>query len=276
MIIAKLRENKTKALCEAALVFFIPGFGLLFMVIMNFVKAPSEDPSYVYKEFSDNRMLLREFSVQEANVLPVQDALMLDDNSTKRNLLLEVIKRDVLKNDELLLRATHDEDTEISHYAVSIVTTKIQAMEDNFYELEKKLAVNPDDIPSLKEYADTLRSYLNIGFLDNLSKLKREKEYGDLLAKILSFDTTEKKFFQEKINCEINLLNFDEAQKYCDLFLESFSNHEEPYLQYVKLYHKLKNPQKVREHIARLKATNIKFSKETLDIIRFWDESKTA
>lgn len=276
VLIVKIKKNWLTALCESSFVLLIPGFGLIFMIVMNLAKSPSEDPSYVYKDFCDKRMLLREFSLKESDILPIQDALMLEDNTAKRSLLLEVIKRNVLKNDELLFKATRDEDTEISHYAVSVVTNKIQIMGDIFHELGKKLSRHPNDIDVLKEYADTLKGYLKIGFLDKLSKMNHEKDYVDLLAKILSLDKTEKKYFLEKINHEIDLANFDEAQKYCDLFLKSFSNHEEPYLQYIKLYHKLKDLKIMREYIAQLKAADIKISKESLDIIRFWDENKTA
>ena len=269
----KTKKNTTKALVEAVLVFCIPGYGLIFMLIMNIAPDPSEDPSYMYKDFRDERLLLREFNLQEADILPVHDVLLLADAGTKRELLLEVIKRNVLQSNELLFKATRDSDREISHYAVSMVTSKLQTLETAMYELEKELAKYPDDIISLKQYADVIGNYLKIGFLDNNSELMRKKTYAQVLATILSLDQTEKKFFIDKINCEISLQNYDEAEKFCALFLKNFNDHEEPYLQYIKLYYFRREYEKINQYIAKLKATNIKFSNQALNIVRFWDES---
>jgi hypothetical protein len=265
-----------QTVCETAIVLFLPGFGLLFMTVFHLAQDPSRDPSYVYKDFTDDKVLLKEFSLQEADVLPVQDALMLEDNTTKRTLLLDAIKRDVLKNDELLLKAVHDQDTEVSHYAVSIMTTKIQAMEDSFYELGQKLAADPHDLAALKQYADTMSDYLKIGFLDQISQKKFEKEYAGLLARLLAVDQSCEKYFLAKIDCEIGLGHFAEAEKYCGLFMKHYSLREEPYLQYIKLYHHLRDTKKTGEYIKMLKDTNIKFTKNALNMVRFFTPDKTG
>ncbi len=86
------------------------------------------------------------------------------------------------------------------------------------FQLEKKLDKNPASKADWQQYADTMGDYLQIGFLDEKSQKTSEKAYAAILETLLSLDTTEKKYFIAKINCEMKLENYTKAKAFCEIF----------------------------------------------------------
>lgn len=269
--------NKGQALCETVAVFLLPGFGLLFFLalkIFEFLKLAVEDPSYIYKNFENDCAPLLEHDRQADDILPVQDALLLNDKKIKRKILSDAIKKDILKNNTVLLSAVRDEDTEISHYAVSVVNRKNRDLQEVFYRLQEKIRNAADDIAILKEYADAVDVYLKSSSLDAASRMKLQQEHIAALERILHLDKTDKKYYLMKINCEINMKEYNKAEASCRLFLQKFPQCEEPYLLYCKAAYYLQDHQKIKQGIQGLKDSQIQFSQEALEAIRFWDRGE--
>ena len=268
------KKNKSQAISEFVIVFAMPVFGWVFLLsirLFEILRFRNEDPSYLYLDFKNNHPVLGDSMRREANIIPIEDALLLDDTKMKRALLTDAIKQNVLNNNNLLLRAVQDKDREVSHYAVSAVTNTIENLESRLFQLEKKLRKDPSNKDDLKQYADNMGDYLRIGFLDEISQKKSEKAYADILETLISLDATEGKYFIEKINYEMKLENYTKAEAFCEIFLEHFPDSEVPYILYIKLYRQLKDYRKMQEKVKQLKACPSRFTINALKIIRFWD-----
>jgi hypothetical protein len=275
--IIRTRQNSGRAFCEGMIALMFPGFGLAFLLLtlaINSVQSKNEELSYMETDYNNDYIPLQEHENRELTVLPMHDVLLLDDTKTKRELLSDAIKRDVLSNSDALLKAIRDEDSEISHYAVSMVKRKMSDLEAVFYRLSKELKETPDNLTLLKDYADVVDVYLKSSFMDEVSKKKLQQDFAENLERLLSFDKTEKKYFLLKINCEIDLKNYKKAEEFCNLFLVLFSDSEEPHILNIKLSYYLQDRQKIKQAIARLKASETKFSNRAMEIVRFWDGSE--
>ncbi len=273
----RARHHRGQAGCEAAVAFLIPGFGLAFLLLTAiFAKLhfADGDPSYVYRSFENNSLPLLEHDRQADNIIPIQDALLLEDINTKRRLLSAAVKDNVLQNSEVLLNAIRDEDSEISHYAVSMVNRRSRDSGEAFYRLQKRVQQAPDDITVLKQYVNAVDVYLKNNPIDIVSRVKMQRISAAVLERLLGLDRSEKKYFLMKINSEIELKNYQQAQKFCRLFRQSFPHREEPYLVSIKLAYYLLDNLKIRQVIWGLKHSDIQFSKAALDIIRFWDQGE--
>lgn len=275
--LVRSRRNRAQALTELVIALLIPGFGLIFLLLIGSAKLlrlTGEDPSYMYRDFRMPHPSLGNFTKAEADIIPIQDVLTLDDTKTKRALLGDVIKKDVLINKNVLYKAVKDPDSEVSHYAVSIVTHKIQEMEAILFQLEKRLDSDSANAEVLKQYADVMDIYVKMGFLDEVSQRKYEQAYVYALEKLLVLDRSEKKYFIEKINYELKLGDLAQAERFCALFKDAFPGDEDPYVMYIKLYHRMNNYQKLQETIRQLKGSDIRFTNKALETIRFWDRSE--
>lgn len=275
--IIRTRQNRGQAFCEGVIAFLIPGCGLAFLLVMwgiRSLKLTDEDASYMYKDFESDCIPLQAHENRELKILSMQDVLLLDDTKTKRTLLCDAVKRDVLCNSDALLKAIRDEDSEISHYAVSMVKRKMSDLEAVFYRLSKELRETPDNVTILKKYANVVDVYLKSSFMDEVSRKKLQQDYAMNLERLLLSDRTEEKYFSMKINCEIELRNYKKAEEFCQLFLDLFSDAEEPHLLNIKLSYYLQDRQKVQQAIQRLKTSKTQFSNHAMEIVRFWDRGE--
>lgn len=271
------RQQRERAFCEAMLVLFIPLFGLLLLLIVKIFEKrylSCEDPSYVYRSFEHEQAFFMEHEQQSEAVLAMQDVLLLTDTGTKRKLLGAAIRKDILRNNEVLLTALRDEDTEISHYAVSLVSRRIRDLEEVFYRLQKRLAEVPTDVPALREYIDAIDVYLKSSNMDAASRNSLQQEQIVLLERLLHLDRPEEKYFLMKIEGEIELKNYEKAEVFCQMFIECFPDSEQPYLSNIKLAYHLADARKIQQSIRQLKNSAISFSQRALAVIRFWDRSE--
>ena len=180
----------------------------------------------------------------DENVVPLNDSVLVDDPEVKRRLFTETIKRDVLQNPLVLAQAIHDEDREIAHYAITMITAQLDTLEERLYTLERRVKEEPDEIEPLEEYADALGEYT----------AHRAERY------------------EEKVREEIRLARYEAAEETCRAFLARFPQNERPYLLYIELYQAMHRPALMQEKIAELKACPIRLSINALNVIRFWDE----
>lgn len=100
------------------------------------------------------------------NVIPIEDALALNNAGTKRDVLMQIIMQEqnaTARNIEsshryadILTQAMASGDTEVVHYAATAITQMQDAIEAAMYACDQKLADNPDDEETLEAYADLL------------------------------------------------------------------------------------------------------------------------
>lgn len=275
-VLIRARAQQGQAFCEFFIVLLIPGLGLAFLLTTLLIRRFGfrEDPAYMYDSFHNNRPLFRDYSRREANIIPLEDVLALEDAQTKRLLMGEVIRRNALHNNELLFKAVKDADSEVSHYAVSVASGRIEEMEAALSRLGKELGQNPTDSDILVQYVKIMGAYLKLGFLDEVSQRKFTTAYAEALATLISHAAPDKEQFTAKIDCELALGNYDEAAQFCESFMSVFPRQEEPYLMYIKLYYLQQDAENLHAVICRLKDTDIRFTNRALQSIRFWERGE--
>lgn len=269
------KTNKSQALCIFFLVLLIPVFGMLLWGASLFFgcrRLPAVgDLSALFELPVASRFLLRGPEDHEKEVVPVQDALLLADTDAKRALMGRVIRYNILRNPELLFQAVRDQDSEVSHYAVSAVSSQIEDLEGKLYKLEQELAGAGQTGEMNLQYADLLSSYLKIGFLDAVSQKLWEQKYLRTLDSLIRQGAAEKKHYSEMINYHLAHASFSKADAACREFRKIYPGDEEPYLMQMKLYYLQKDLPRLRQTIDSLKASYIGFSQKTLNYVRFWE-----
>lgn len=273
-ILNQPRVRKIQNACETGLVFFIPVFGLVILWLIRLLRRFFQPaPHLSSKKLEHQRSIFADMMRYDEDVIPLSDANLLDNREQKRQLFTEAIKRGVLQNHEILKGAIRDEDREVSHYAVSMVTTKIEQLEMRLFELEEHLKQESAEkyMDNLRAYIRTLEEYLSLDFLDMATKRKRVREYCAALQELLDASPLEEHAYVERIRYEIWLGLYDEALKTCAAFQKAFPNAEEAYLRFIEVYAKLKDREKLQAKLDELKKSPLKLTIQALQVIRFWD-----
>ncbi|NFU38288.1 hypothetical protein FDG30_01845 [Clostridium sporogenes] len=211
---------------------------------------------------------------KKMDVIPVEDALVLNDEKTKQNLIINVLKSDPYKYLGFLKKALKDEDTETSHYAATAVTEVKRKLTLEIQEFEERYEKNKTDLTVIKAYADAIKKYNDSGLLDKSAYQKNLYIYIELLEKIIKIDESDEYLYEEIINGYILLKEFKKAIEYCNRYFEKFKKSEKPYLLIMKIYFINKNRTKFNKVLEKLKESNVILNKDSLNLIKFWLEGE--
>ena len=273
-ILNQPRSRKIQNVCETGFIFFIPVFGLVILLMIRLLSRFFQpDPQLASEKLEHQRSIFANMMRYDENVIPLHDAGLLNSQEQKRQLFTEAIKRGVLENHEILKEAIRDDDREVSHYAVSMVTTKIEQLEMRLFELEERLQQGPAEkhMVQLRAYIKTLDAYLSLDFLDRATKRKRVEEYCAALQELLEASPLEEHAYVERIRYEIWLGTYDEALKTCAAYQKAFPEAEEAYLRFIEVYAKLQDRERLQAKLDALKKSPLKLTIRALQVIRFWD-----
>jgi len=259
------------------LLLLLPFLGVIFCLLLWYVKRkPVEDGDMsrfeqLAPEFGASTEVHREVEVaKEINVISLEDALVHQDLATRRRVLLDMLKNESFQTPTLLERALQNEDTETSHYAVTAVMEIKRKLLLGLQQLSVQYELDRGNAELLRSYAAMLQKYMDSSLFDKQTQDHNRQLYDKVLKDLLELDRSDEAIFVEKINNSIQMKDYAEARRYCQLFRESFPDRETPYFIMLKLFYTLKLNKEFYEVLNELKSSPIRVSNQVLNTIRFW------
>lgn len=275
--IYNMKKCREEAIYKAAIIFFLPIFGAAYFVIFFILqrKYNCEDELGDYLEHYENKINTTVYSKIDKdkgiNIVPANEALILNENKIKRSMLIEVLKGDVEQHIPILKKALENDDTETSHYAA----TAIAEIKKNYVTTIQQTSMiyenDRNNVDNLISYIEILREYLESELLDEKTLKKYKYLYSEKLAELLKIYEYEEKYYVDKINCDLDLNDMPSAKEYCEKFYKKYSNSEEAYLMYLKFYYKIKDYSSFEGKLEQLKKSPITLTNRALNIVRFWN-----
>ncbi len=221
----------------------------------------------------ESRLYLKPQSEKEINVVPIEEALLVNDLSSRRRVMIDLLKQDTFEYLEVLGMAVANEDTETSHYAVSAIVEIKRKLTLSLQELAVKYEDEAGDPYFLQTYASVLKSYMRSGFIDDRTLLMHKYTYSTVLQQLMVADAAYAEAYEEKINIDIELREYVSAENTALAYLEQFPNSEAPYLALMKVYYVMRSFELLQETLSRLKRSTVRLSNHALKIVRFWTEA---
>lgn len=272
-LMIQYRRDRENMVVKLLIGLFCPFIGLILLFIMFHNRKDDKNflPDELIKKEKETAETLRNVDIEkETNIVPMRDALLLNDNQTKRKLLMNILKNETFNKIDILQTALQNDDTETSHYAATAIQdTKgqlLKSMQHFEYQVEKF----PSDLEQLISYTQVIKQYLNTGFLDERTKKQYLYRHLQILEKIIEIVPHEKEHYIEIINRAIELEEFEYAKTYSEAFLRYCEKEEEAYFLSMKLYYTLKDQLKFHETLQTLRDSSVRLSPKGLNKIRFW------
>lgn len=166
------------------LVFFIPVFGFGCLLILEWEtrkgKETGKEAGIEKLKINDeiHRSILMEEEPAHDLIVPLQEALLINDASTRRQLIMDILYHDTGEYVEALNRARMNDDVEVVHYA----TTAMVELQKDYEEKLRKQRLDWErkkDSPALyAAYRQTLEAYVDSGILEGNMKRNRLLEFG--------------------------------------------------------------------------------------------------
>ncbi len=268
VLIGILRRNK-EFVFSGVLIGTIPVLGIVLLIFCMLVWSingkDTEDGGTLRFEFKKKRRVI---SLQEySDLVPVSETLVLNDTKVKKEILITILREDKTKYIESLKEALKDPDVEASHYAaVALVDIK-----DTYNKaLEETARAQYKSKESLEAYVRILERSIKSGLNDITQQQRLERNYVEVLKRILNTDKRAPFFYQELIAQLMQNYKYDEAYTYCEAFKTDFPGNEEAYFCLINYYYEKRDKKNLEKAISDLRQGDVVLSREGLNNIRFW------
>ena len=268
------RNKKMLAMFPAVLCLPLIGLILLFLIYLLSQlsgKQKKYETEGVFKETPQMEYIAEFDQEKERNVVPVEEALLLNEKEIQRSLVMEVAKRDPEGYLSKLKRALLSDDTETAHYAASSITELKRGYDKRLSDAERAYKRNPASGPSRREYIDVLNDIVRA----DLTIEKIRNRYINMLVDVLKYDIEiSEKPMQDSYDMLITYLgkleNFDDAQKWLRRYQETYSHSDRPLRLKLLLAYETKDNEWFKAAIKEVEEAEFPITKKTMDMIDFW------
>jgi len=274
-VYCKMKKSE-ESLMRLILTLLFPLVGVtIFLIIDNFVDKSKDrtgelQESSTYEADIDSFFLKRLNVEREVNIVPVKEALLVNNNEIKRRLIVDSLKEDVYEYRNFLKEALKDKDTETSHYAAAAVVEIKRKLLISVQETAGKYEKEPQNLNKIRDYAIAIERIIESELLDKKNTYKYLHIYSSVLQKMIRMNHKNKEILGKKIACDIRLKDYDKAMIYCNLLKKLDKNSLKPYMMLLKIYYEIGNTSKFNETLEFIKSSRIKIQRKALGSIRFW------
>ena len=206
----------------------------------------------------------------EINLIPMEEAIMINDKENLRNLLLTVLRGDVKKSINAVTKALNSSDSEASHYAASAIMDIMNEFQKTLQKFYAQMDADPNDTEVMVLYINYLSEMLGAGFLSELE----EKTYIYSLQKVCErlFHADPTQLNPMHYTALISLLTKINALQRSELWIQRFTtnypDHIEMYRCALHHYFSIKDKIHFFDYMNRLKHSNIPIDNDMLELIR--------
>lgn len=262
---------------QVTFVFFIPVFGPLVAIVieyMNFLKKQASKPVNLEPLGLGDDILwvtLKSFH-ENADIIPLEEAILINDVKVRRRLMLETLYTDPLKYLDILNIAKYNEDVETSHYA----TTTIAKAQKDFQLSIQKLAVavenSPDNQTLLDEYLEALEKYIESGLLEEHLLRNLHIVYSKVLDRKLEFLGVDREILIKKIRNCIELAEYNTAFEYGESLIENWPQNEDSWIESIRICVNSWDGDKLQEIVSKMKEQKIYWTQDGREKVKIWLE----
>ena len=202
-------------------------------------------------------------------IIPLEEALVLEDKEVSRWMLMEIVSRAPAKFIDLLFLARQDEDTEVVHYATTLIAEISRQYDIRLQTLDKKHQENPSDYRILAEYCAVLAAYLQKNLVTKRMEEVLRKDYSHLLEKKLQ-QKEQLSDYVKLIENELLLKRYESVEKYLNTISQKWPQQEEIYMLYLRYYFETRQGERLEELVEAIKNGSIYISKANRERLAFW------
>lgn len=259
-------------------VLCIPVWGLFSAVFISFmlkrglVGRNSKDLEVMHGNMEIQKSLMVEAPEGE-NVVPLEDALIMDDSATKRSVMLDVLMSNTEGYLSVLSQARMNEDVEVVHYATTAMVELSKDYELRLQEYSSEYARDPEKEGLLDEYIMFLEQYVSSDIIQGqLLEIQKNTLMQLLMEKVNRNPSPET--YERFIVALLSNKQFSIADEALKSMEKAYPDDDRSFKLRFRYYYETGSGRELREMVARVKNSNEYYSRGIRDLISLWDDSQ--
>lgn len=225
-IFLKTRKRETNNIIfNMVIVIFMPILGFVLIILMNYfikvMRANETDYSYYIgeKKYEDLHYLRPLNKQNEVNKVSIEEALSLNSNAYKRQMVMETLSSDnVLDYIDVLKKALKNTDSETVHYATAVIMETQRKLVDSLMKLRKIYQNDTSNRQAIINYEEALSNTIFSDVFDENNLVKYYEWYKELSDILLKEDWALERFYDNRIKLDFKIEDYMHAKATCDLF----------------------------------------------------------
>ncbi|SFC10009.1 hypothetical protein SAMN02910398_01487 [Butyrivibrio sp. YAB3001] len=207
---------------------------------------------------------------ESENVVPLQDALIMDDPSVRRSVMLDVLMSGTKSYIPVINEARMNDDVEVVHYATTAMVELSKEFELKAQEYSARYAENPEEDGLLEDYISFLEQYVSSNMIQGQLLEIQRNTLMQLLAEKVSRNSR-----QEDYVSFINALFAEKQFSIADTVLSemetSWPKDERCIKLRLRYYYETGAGNKIKEIVDTVKNSGNYYSREIRDLVDLWD-----
>jgi hypothetical protein len=204
------------------------------------------------------------------NIVPLEEALLINENETKRKMMLNALYDDPLKYLDVLVIASHNEDVETAHYATTTLSHSQRSFQVEIQRTRAAVDENPDNLKILDYYIALIEKYIDSGLLEEYLLRNQRIAYSEALDNRLSIRKNDKTTLIKKLRNSIQLKEFGDAYKISDKLKNHWPEDEDVWNEVLRVCIEGKDKEKLQVTIDEIQITPIQWTKQGKEKINLW------
>ncbi len=261
-----------------AILFFIPVFGFIAAAVVELYykfAGSKQEPIEIPDLTLDNDVYWKPVKVrqEETDLVPLEEAISINDTATRRKLMLESLYDNPSKYIDVLMEARRNDDIETVHYASTTISKIQRDFQLEIQRLSVEVENNPDDNKLLDQYIDTIQQYIDCDILEDYLLKRQRLLFNEALVKRIDRAGIDKEILIKRINNNMALGNFQAAIDDSSLLRELWSEDEQVWIESLRVCVESQDVQKLNEVIREIDQLPIQWSNTNRKLIQEWKEN---
>lgn len=257
------------------IVYAVPFFGALCLLIL-IIKEKKGDlgqQDFMHEQSSIMQALYKRIEVEEdmdMQVVPLEEAILINDSKVRHSLMINILHKNPNEYINILKRASSSDDTEVTHYASTMMMEIMTEYEKNLQQYEKKHKNHELDDEELREYILYLDEFIKSGLVSGNIQLLYEKRLLEIIEEYLKNHENAGKILFISIEICLNTGENEKAYSMLEKAIKKYPNDERLYRLLGHYYDKTNNMDAMKKMIEKIKSENIYLSQSGREWLEFW------
>lgn len=210
---------------------------------------------------------------REMNVIPLEEAVAMNDQKSLRTAMLNVLKGEIRDSLSAISLALETKDSESSHYAASVLSHELSEFRMEVQKLYLGIREEADD---QTEYEDMMINYTDSVLKQNVFTELEQNRFVKLMAEAAeSFYTknpagmTEQQYESVCLRL-LDIKDYENSEKWCNRLTGQYPDRLSAFTCKLKLYFIVRNKEAFFQTMDSLKKSDVVIDNETLELIRIF------
>lgn len=272
----RLHENRRTYLIRFIIMLICPIIGPLFFLFSHLLclaffwsQVDLEDVIFSKERV---KIQIKADEERERNVIPIEEAISLDDKRNLRIAMLNTLKGDITESLFSIAMALNVEDSESSHYASSVLSDQLNDFRLNVQKLYHKSQADDQGTEYERMMIDYMDGVLKQKVFSEIEQKRfvhmMEEAAGRIYEKGDAGLTAGR--YEGVILRLLEIRDYKKCEKWCLRLTEQHPGELPSYTCKLKLYFATRNKSAFFETFNALKKSNVVIDNETLELIRLF------